>query len=43
MDLPMTPISSPIPSPFDRRSALARLADEEFDVLVIGGGITGRG
>jgi glycerol-3-phosphate dehydrogenase len=39
----MTPISSPIPSPFDRRSALARLADEEFDVLVIGGGITGAG
>jgi glycerol-3-phosphate dehydrogenase len=34
------------PSPgagFDRRSALARLAGEEFDVLVIGGGITGAG
>jgi glycerol-3-phosphate dehydrogenase len=39
----MTPISPLIPSPFDRRSALARLADEHFDVLVIGGGITGAG
>ncbi|TML92268.1 MAG: FAD-dependent oxidoreductase [Actinobacteria bacterium] len=39
----MTPISPMIPSPFDRRSALARLADEHFDVLVIGGGITGAG
>ena len=28
---------------FDRDRALARLADEEFDVLVIGGGITGAG
>ena len=28
---------------FDRRRALARLADERFDVLVIGGGITGAG
>ncbi|MDQ1437461.1 MAG: glycerol-3-phosphate dehydrogenase [Acidimicrobiaceae bacterium] len=28
---------------FDRAAALARLADEEFDVLVIGGGITGAG
>src|SRR3954463_10504561 len=28
---------------FDRESALARLADEEFDVLVVGGGITGTG
>jgi len=28
---------------FDRDSALARLADESFDVLVIGGGITGVG
>ena len=28
---------------FDRDRALARLADEEFDVLVIGGGITGVG
>src|SRR5579875_388759 len=29
--------------PFDRADALGRLADEEFDVLVIGGGITGSG
>src|SRR5205823_4787381 len=28
---------------FDRSAALARLADETFDVLVIGGGITGAG
>jgi glycerol-3-phosphate dehydrogenase len=28
---------------FDRDRALARMADEEFDVLVIGGGITGAG
>src|SRR6476661_8160954 len=28
---------------FDRTTALRRLADEEFDVLVIGGGITGAG
>jgi glycerol-3-phosphate dehydrogenase len=28
---------------FDREAALARLADETFDVLVIGGGITGGG
>lgn len=28
---------------FDRESALARMADEPFDVLVIGGGITGAG
>src|SRR5438552_1336428 len=39
----MTPIPPLIPSSFDRRSALARLADEHFDVLVIGGGITGAG
>src|SRR5436189_3110225 len=30
-------------TPFDRDTALARLADEQFDVLVIGGGITGVG
>lgn len=30
-------------TPFDRESELARLADEQFDVLVIGGGITGAG
>src|SRR6478735_8164570 len=29
--------------PFDRPTALARLADERFDVLVVGGGITGAG
>jgi glycerol-3-phosphate dehydrogenase len=28
---------------FDRADALRRLADEEFDVLVVGGGITGTG
>ncbi|MEO7837613.1 MAG: glycerol-3-phosphate dehydrogenase/oxidase, partial [Acidimicrobiales bacterium] len=28
---------------FERQEALARLADERFDVLVIGGGITGAG
>jgi glycerol-3-phosphate dehydrogenase len=32
----------PLP-PFDRADALRRLGDEEFDVLVIGGGITGVG
>lgn len=30
-------------SRFDRSDALARLADETFDVLVVGGGITGAG
>ena len=29
--------------PFDRADALRRLADEHFDVLVVGGGITGAG
>src|SRR5580700_2958869 len=29
--------------PFRRDDALRRLADEEFDVLVVGGGITGAG
>ena len=29
--------------PFDRATAIRRLADEEFDVLVVGGGITGTG
>ncbi len=31
------------PVPFDRAAMLRRLADETFDVLVIGGGITGAG
>jgi len=31
------------PEAFDRRLALGRLAREQFDVLVIGGGITGAG
>jgi glycerol-3-phosphate dehydrogenase len=35
---------SPLPpGRFERRASLARLADEEFDVLVVGGGITGVG
>jgi glycerol-3-phosphate dehydrogenase len=33
----------PMAGPFDRASALRRLADESFDLLVIGGGITGAG
>jgi glycerol-3-phosphate dehydrogenase len=36
----MTPMSLP---PFDRAAMLRRLSDEEFDVLVVGGGITGTG
>jgi glycerol-3-phosphate dehydrogenase len=39
----LTQTSPPIPSPFDRKAAMARLADEQFDLLVIGGGITGAG
>ena len=39
----MTPVPPLIPSPFERQAALTRLADEHFDVLVIGGGITGAG
>jgi len=31
------------PGSFERARALSRLADEEFDVLVVGGGITGAG
>ena len=31
------------PPPFDRAEALTRLAAEQFDVLVVGGGITGAG
>jgi glycerol-3-phosphate dehydrogenase len=36
-------MSGAVRTAFDRQQALARLADEEFDVLVIGGGITGAG
>jgi glycerol-3-phosphate dehydrogenase len=36
-------VTPPPRTPFDRDAALARLADEEFDVLVVGGGITGAG
>ena len=32
-----------MPTTFDRSTALRRLEDEEFDVLVVGGGITGVG
>jgi glycerol-3-phosphate dehydrogenase len=32
-----------MPDGFDRATNLRRLADEEFDVLVVGGGITGAG
>ena len=34
---------SPTETPFDRRRALSRLAAQQFDVLVVGGGITGAG
>jgi len=37
------PLESAIPEPFSRDRALARMATESFDVLVIGGGITGAG
>jgi glycerol-3-phosphate dehydrogenase len=33
----------PSPAPFDRRHSLAQLANGVFDVLVIGGGVTGCG
>ncbi|MHB8439672.1 MAG: glycerol-3-phosphate dehydrogenase/oxidase [Acidimicrobiales bacterium] len=33
----------PDPSAFDRATSLRRLEDEQFDVLVVGGGITGAG
>src|SRR3954451_12988583 len=32
-----------MPGAFDRRDALRRLAETTFDVLVIGGGVTGAG
>ena len=34
---------TPAPAAFDRATSLRRLADESFDVLVVGGGITGAG
>src|ERR1035437_10349274 len=37
------PAPQPAPPLFRRADALSRLASEEFDVLVIGGGITGAG
>jgi glycerol-3-phosphate dehydrogenase len=37
------PAHEPTGSRFDRTEALSRLADQQFDVLVIGGGITGAG
>ena len=37
------PTDAPDAGRFDRRVALERLADRHFDVLVIGGGITGAG
>lgn len=37
----MTP--APARTPFDRAGALARLGEDRFDVLVVGGGITGAG
>jgi len=37
------PAPQPTPPLFRRADALSRLASEEFDVLVIGGGITGAG
>ena len=36
-------MTSPAAAGFDRATSLRRLADERFDVLVIGGGITGAG
>ena len=37
------PLPSAAPEPFSRHRALARMAAESFDLLVIGGGITGAG
>ena len=37
----MSPV--PAPAPFDRRRSLERLASERFDVVVVGGGVTGCG
>lgn len=37
------PSLRPPRTPFDRATALGRLADDSFDVLVVGGGITGAG
>ncbi len=38
-----SPPAAPPAGSFSREGSLARLAEEEFDVLVIGGGITGAG
>jgi glycerol-3-phosphate dehydrogenase len=37
------PPAVPPRTPFDRAGALARLAEDHFDLLVVGGGITGAG
>src|SRR5680860_340527 len=36
-------VSAPPPPPFERTAMVRRLADTTFDLLVIGGGITGAG
>src|SRR5215218_2247920 len=41
--LPRVAATVPRPAPFRRDAMLARLAAEPFDVLVIGGGVTGAG
>ena len=40
--MPSPTTAAPVP-PFDREEMLGRLATEQFDVVVIGGGITGVG
>jgi glycerol-3-phosphate dehydrogenase len=39
----MSQVPASAPVPFDRADMLRRLADEHFDVLIVGGGITGVG
>ncbi len=39
----MTRTSATPRTPFDRDAALGRLSDQHFDVLIVGGGITGAG
>jgi glycerol-3-phosphate dehydrogenase len=41
--MPSDPAAPPVAGDFQRQEALRRLATESFDVLVIGGGITGAG